>query len=173
METGACFDVSGIYRYSLWRIWDKSAPKLVFIMLNPSTADAQINDPTIRRCLGFAQAWGYGCLEVVNLFGLRTPNPQTLRQVPDPVGDQCDAYIQTAAQRADQIILAWGNWGKLSGRDQAVIKLLAAYKLHCLGLNQSGQPRHPLYLKRDVQPMPYVSYTVCKSSTHSRIKEFT
>lgn len=157
MKGGACFDANGIYRYSLWRQWDASAAKLVFIMLNPSTADAQCNDPTIRRCIGFAQAWGYGRLEVVNLFGLRTPDPQRLRQAVDPIGAQCDEHIQTAAQQADQIILAWGNWGNFAGRDQAVVRLLATYNLYCLGLNQSGQPRHPLYLKRDVQPIPYLA----------------
>lgn len=155
METGACFDASGIYRYSLWRLWDACAPKLVFIMLNPSTADAQSNDPTIRRCIGFAQTWGYGYLEVVNLFGLRSPHPQHLRQAADPIGAECDKYIQIAAQQADRIILAWGNWGHFWGRDQAVVKFLASYDLYCLGLNQSKQPRHPLYLKRDVQPIPY------------------
>lgn len=152
---GAYFDSGGLYRYSLWRVWDATAPKLAFIMLNPSTADAQINDPTIRRCISFAQTWGYGRLEVVNLFGLRTPHPQELRQAADPIGAQCDEYIQTAAQQADRIILAWGNWGNFCRRDQAVIKLLASDKLYCLGFNQSGQPRHPLYLKRDVQPICY------------------
>jgi hypothetical protein len=170
METGACFDASGLYRYSLWRVWNRHTPKLVFIMLNPSTADAEINDPTIRRCIGFAQVWGYGRLEVVNLFGLRTPDPHRLRQAPDPVGDQCDAYIQTAAQQADRIILAWGNWGNFCGRDQTVLSLLTSYKLFCLGRNQSGQPRHPLYLKRDVEPIPYAA---CRPNTQSRIKELT
>lgn len=156
MEMGACFDATGIYRYSLWRSWDLSQPRLVFMMLNPSTADAEVNDPTIRHCLGFAHAWGYGSLEVVNLFGLRTPHPPRLREANDPIGAECDDYIQNAAQRADQIILAWGNWGNFRNRDQAVIQLLTDCKnLYCLGVNQSGQPRHPLYLKRSVQPILY------------------
>lgn len=155
MKSGACFDPTGAYRYSLWRIWNHG-PWVTFVMLNPSTADAEVNDATIRRCVCFAQRWGYGALEVVNLFALRTPYPQTLRVVEDPVGAECDAHILTAVARADQVVLGWGNWGKLYHRDRAVLDLLTPYSnIYCLGLNQSGQPRHPLYLKQTVQPIPY------------------
>ncbi len=172
-NSGACFDATGTYRYSLWRVWNWTSPRLAFIMLNPSTADTQCDDATIRRCIGFAQSWGYGSLEVVNLFSLRTPYPQTLRQVADPVGVDCDAHLLAAVERAEQVIVAWGNWGCLYSRDRVVLDLLAAprlhTKLHCLGMNQSGQPCHPLYLKRDVQPLPFG----CSDSIQSRIKAFT
>lgn len=170
MKSGACFDPTGTYRYSLWRSWNDHAPRLAFVMLNPSTADAQVNDATIRRCISFAQVWGYGYLEVVNLFGLRTPHPSELRAVSDPVGAECDAYILDAMAGADQIILGWGNWGSLYNRDQAVLDLLATHaNVYCLGRNQSGQPRHPLYLKRDIQPIPYL----WSDNTQSRVRELT
>jgi hypothetical protein len=190
MESGACFDSTGAYRYCLWRIWASEAPRLAFVMLNPSTADAEVNDATIRRCLGFAQRWGYGSLEVVNLFALRTPHPQQLRQVAEPVGAECDAFILAAVARAERVVLGWGNWGKLYGRDRAVLDLLIhsamthptmthptmthptmthAPNLYCLGCNQSGQPRHPLYLKREVQPVPYG----WREQTQSRISALT
>lgn len=151
MELGAEFDPSGCYRYRLWRQWNAAAARLTFIMLNPSTADAQVNDPTIRRCLGFASAGADGSLEVVNLFAFRTPHPHLLQQANDPIGANCDAAILAAVQRSDCVVLAWGNHGQLYGRDQAVLKLLKSQPLHCLGLTQTGQPRHPLYLKQTVQ----------------------
>lgn len=155
MKGGAYFDSTEVYRYSLWRCWDAASPRLLFIMLNPSTADAQINDPTIRCCIQFAQAWGYGSLEVVNLFAFRTPYPQKLREVANPVGIACDRHILAAAGQADRIVAAWGNWGRLYNRDQAVLQLLSSSEIYCLGCNQSGQPRHPLYLKRTLQPLLY------------------
>lgn len=155
METGACFDPTAAYRYRLWRIWQPAAPLVTFVMLNPSIADASVNDPTIRRCLGFAQAWGYGGLEVVNLFGLRATHPAQLRQAVDPVGADCDRHLQAAVARAECVILAWGNWGSLQGRDRQVLSRIAPAKCFCLGINRSGQPSHPLYLKLGLQPLAY------------------
>ncbi|MBE9177656.1 DUF1643 domain-containing protein [Oculatella sp. LEGE 06141] len=148
MKMGATFDVTGTYRYSLWRSWETVAPQVAFVMLNPSTADARTDDATIRRCIRFAQTWGYGSLEVVNLFALVATHPTQLQMRVDPVGAENDQYLLAAGQRATTIILAWGNWGKLYQRDQAVLQLLAPYaNLYCLGMNQTGQPRHPLYVK--------------------------
>jgi hypothetical protein len=156
INMGARFDATGAYRYTLWRSWDLERPRLVFVMLNPSTADAEVNDPTIRRCLGFAQAWGYGALEVVNLFALKTPQPSQLSLAADPVGAECDAAIVQAVEQADCTVIAWGNWGGLYGRDQAVLELLDR-PIYCLGQNQSGQPRHPLYLSRTTELWPYLN----------------
>lgn len=147
VKMGARFGATGIYRYTLWRCWEVEQPRLAFVMLNPSTADAEVNDPTICRCLGFAQAWGYGSLEVVNLFALKTPHPSQLSLATDPVGAECDAAILQAVEQADCTVIAWGNWGKLHGRDRAVLELLDR-PVYCLGRNQSSQPRHPLYLSR-------------------------
>ncbi|MEM8543383.1 MAG: DUF1643 domain-containing protein [Cyanobacteria bacterium P01_H01_bin.119] len=166
INRAATFDHTRCYRYSLVRAWDAIAAQssewpqnskwLVFIMLNPSTADHRMEDPTIRRCIGFAQRWGYTQLEVVNLFGWRTPKPTDLHQASDPIGPENDAYLLTAARRAGQIILAWGNGGQLLGRDRAAYQLLSPYlsKCYCLGWTQQRQPRHPLYLKRTVAQQP-------------------
>lgn len=155
IQTGALFDTSGQYRYSLWRLWNEAAPKVGFVMLNPNLADATLDDPTIRRCLGFARSWGYGALEVVNLFAYRTAHPKELRQVADPIGADNDRTLQTLHQRVDQIILAWGNWGALHQRHQTAIALLNCQTPYCLGFTKMGQPRHPLYLKATLQPIEF------------------
>ncbi len=150
---GARFDSTSLYRYSLWRKWSASAPRVAFVMLNPSTADATQDDPTIRRCVQFAKQWGYGSLEVVNLFAYRATHPHKLQQVNDPVGNDNDRTLLIAARRAAMLVMAWGNWGQLHGRDRAVLSLLASARpAYCLGITQSGQPRHPLYLRADIQP---------------------
>lgn len=146
MPGGAIFDATGRYRYSLWRCWDPQSPRLVFILLNPSTADATQDDPTLRRCCQFAQGWGYGSVEVVNLFAYRATHPRELRQSPQPVGAENDIHVLAAVQAATRVIVAWGNGGTWQGRDRTLLALLAPTPLYCLGLNQSGQPRHPLYL---------------------------
>ena len=156
----AVIDPTGMYRYSLWRSW-RAGSTVGFILLNPSTADDRRNDPTIRRCISFAQAWGYGSLEVVNLFAYRTTYPRQLMQVADPNGVENDLALLAATQRAEAVILAWGNWGGLQGRDRKVLEILAPYqsKLYCLSRNQSGQPRHLLYIKGTVLPIPYLGLT--------------
>lgn len=159
METGAIFDPTRNYRYLLWRRWNPEAPRLTFVMLNPSRANETDNDPTIRRCVHFAQHWGYGSLEVVNLFSLITPDPNVLKQAPDPIGIDCDRHLLDAAHRADRILIAWGNWGCLHQRDQTVLALLTPYNpIYCLRQNQAGQPRHPLYVPNHIQPSPYNPY---------------
>ncbi|WOB42127.1 DUF1643 domain-containing protein [Thermoleptolyngbya oregonensis NK1-22] len=158
---GATFDLSGRYRYTLWRVWDFAAPRVAFVMLNPSTADAERNDPTIRRCIGLAKAWGYGGLEVVNLFAYRATRPQDLKRVDDPIGEAGDRPLIAAAEQAAQIILAWGNGGALYQRDRAVLALLSGYPLHCLGLTQQQQPRHPLYVPSGTVPIRYSPHSEC------------
>jgi hypothetical protein len=150
------FDATGKYRYVLWREWQENALSVSFIMLNPSTADAHTDDPTIRRCIGFARSWGYGALEVVNLFAYRATQPIELRRAPDPVGKDNDRYLLAAGQRSQLVILAWGNWGSLNQRDRAVLHLLGDRRdIYCLGRTRSGQPRHPLYLKGDTVPVRF------------------
>ncbi|MEA5463870.1 DUF1643 domain-containing protein [Leptothoe sp. PORK10 BA2] len=160
MEGSAIFDVSRRYRYCLKRSW--SGPNIhphqvTFIMLNPSQANAERDDPTIRACSQFAQAWGYNQLNIVNLFAYRTPQPSALKRVADPIGPDNDQYLLQAIEAATQVILAWGNWGTLFNRAQTVLTLLQPqhHKLHCLARNQSGQPRHPLYIKRTTSPKPW------------------
>ncbi len=152
---GAIFDPTGNYRYTLWREWDPQAPRLGFIMLNPSTADATWDDATIRRCVGFARVWGYGAVEVVNLFAYRTPHPRHLRQVREPIGPDNDRYLDAIQQRVQRLILAWGNSGNFQNRPQAVLRLLTPDQLYCLGMTRLGQPCHPLYLQAETLPIPF------------------
>ncbi|MCW5853304.1 MAG: DUF1643 domain-containing protein [Anaerolineae bacterium] len=147
MERGAVFDATSQYRYHLWRAWDAGLPRVAFILLNPALADATADDPTLRRCLGFARAWGYGRLDVVNLFAYRTPSPAVLRRARDPVGPDNDATLVEVTRPADLVVVGWGNGGRWLGRDVAVRRLLARLPLTCLGLTKLGQPRHPLYVR--------------------------
>jgi hypothetical protein len=164
MDGSATFDSTSKYRYSLWREWDAGRSRITFIMLNPSTADATTNDPTIRRCISFAKKLGFGSLEVVNLFALRTPHPQNLKKAPDPIGDDNDEHLQQASQRSSCIVCAWGNWGNLHLRDQQVLQLLADANLRCFGMNRTGKPRHPLYLPENVELISFVCEKVpCKT----------
>ncbi len=150
MKKGAVIDPTGVYRYSLWREWNPDAAPITFIMLNPSRADATNDDPTIRRCINLASSWGYGYLEVVNLFGYRTSHPQQLKQVDDPVGADNDRYLKQAASQTQTIVLAWGNEGTFKKRNQTVLQQLANFcPLYCLGITKKLQPRHPLYLRND------------------------
>ncbi|MBE7382590.1 MAG: DUF1643 domain-containing protein [Leptolyngbya sp. SIO1E4] len=153
INRSAQFDRTGQYRYRLDRWWNGAQPAIALIMLNPSRADHQRDDPTLRRCIGLAQQWQYGSLIVVNLFAYCTPFPKDLKTVGDPVGAENDAAILQACQQAPQILLAWGNGGSLYQRDLRVLELLTPYRdrLYCLGINRTGQPRHPLYIPRQAQ----------------------
>ena len=155
----ASFDRSGRYRYALTRVWDPSGPRVAFVMLNPNRADARSDDPTIRRCIRFARDWGFGSLEVVNLFAWRARHPRDLRRVPDPVGPRDDLAIRRAAGRAERIVAAWGTGGALHGRAAAVTQdgPLAAHRLWCLGTTAVGHPRHPLYVAAATRPRVLVS----------------
>lgn len=157
MKRGAVIDPMGIYRYSLWREWDTNAHRLAFIMLNPSLADEITDDPTLRRCISFAQSWGYGSLEVVNLFGYRASRPTILKQITDPIGPENDRYLKQAVDLADKIVLAWGNQGILKNRAKVVLHWLDGFEsLYCLGITQTGNPRHPLYVKGNTKPVYYL-----------------
>lgn len=157
MERTAEFDPTGTYRYWLGRFWARDRPSLALVMLNPSRADHQHDDPTLRRSIRFAQDWGYGSLIVVNLFAFCTTSPRSLRLAADPIGVNNDACILRAAQGADRIVLAWGNHGSFRHRDRAVLEVLTphATQLYSLGLTRTGQPRHPLYLPKATRPIPW------------------
>jgi hypothetical protein len=147
--------VHGVYRYALWRHIGDSRSRVLFIMLNPSTADETIDDPTIRRCTAFARRWGYGRLEVCNLFAYRATDPRELRRVADPVGPLNDAMIARAAKRADCVVVAWGVQGARSPRADIVTGLLGASTLCCVGSTLEGFPRHPLYVRSDSRLAPW------------------
>lgn len=143
LESGAFFD--GSYRYLLWRIWDAQLPRVLWILLNPSTADASQNDPTLRRLIGFSRSFGFGSLEVVNLFALCSSTPDALRGIIDAVGPDNDRYIQEALARTSTVIVAWGNRGTLANREKTVLSLIRK-PISCLGTTFSGHPKHPLYV---------------------------
>ena len=143
----AVFSPCMTYRYSLKRIWGDIQKLVMFIGLNPSTADHEADDPTIRRCRGFAERWGYGGMIMTNLFGLRSTLPKTLRLVDDPVGEQTDAFLLGSASTAQLIVGCWGAGGSLLGRAARVRELIP--RMQCLGKTKGGEPRHPLYLRKD------------------------
>jgi hypothetical protein len=141
----------GLYRYDLTRTW-LSGPHALWIMLNPSTADADLDDPTIRRVMGFTRREGFGGCLVVNLYPLRVTKPAHLADHPDPVGPENSEHITRwlAAPNVGLVVAAWGAWS-MGGR-AAVVATHAARaerRLHCLGTTKNGSPRHPLYLPRD------------------------
>jgi hypothetical protein len=123
---------------------------VLFVMLNPSTADHERDDPTIRRCIGFAASWGYGALAVGNLFAFRTPFPAQLKRAACPVGRANDRWLERLAAESSRVIAAWGNEGSFLGRDTQVRNFLKP--LHAFALTQQGQPRHPLYLPGGAKP---------------------
>jgi len=172
---GAVFSTCRRWRYALWRDFGPlrqpgevgASGYPLFIMLNPSTADASQDDPTIRRCIGYAKRWGYGGVTICNLFAWRSPYPQELLGVADPVGDANDKQILENATQALQgsapIIAAWGDAG--TGRLRTLIRTQAAHvatllslssiQLQCLATCDSGAPRHPLYLASDLELRPW------------------
>lgn len=148
MVRGAAISQDGRYRYMLARQWD-DRPAATFIMLNPSTADDMVDDPTIRRCIGFARTWQCGGLVVVNLYALRSTDPRALWADPDPVGPENDFHLAAAARAFEHrapLVAAWGAHAK-ADRIQHVLTIPAvADRLQCLGTTKAGAPRHPLYL---------------------------
>lgn len=152
-RSDATISECGLYRYRLTREWGAGATA-VFIMLNPSTADASQDDPTIRRCVGFAKREGCGRLEVVNLFAFRATAPKDMRAAADPIGPENDAHILAAVTAADgPRIAAWGAHGGQRGKE--VGRRLRGMGLKCLGLTAALAPRHPLYVRGDA---PLVAY---------------
>lgn len=181
VEKGAHISKCGKYRYRLWREWRGSAPNenwkwlgakdgagaelgfpkpCVFIMLNPSTADGETDDPTIRRCVRFASDLGFDRLEVVNLFAYRATDPQAILALThdaDPVGVENEEAFRGAAQDAGLLIAAWGVHGTHLGQDETamgwLMELANKLPLHCLGMTKDGHPKHPLYLPATSKPV--------------------
>lgn len=140
------------WRYLLRRTWDELTPeprRALFVMLNPSTADETQDDPTIRRCIGFAKRWGFGGVEIVNIFAYRSTDPRALKSLSraTAVGPRNDGFLYDAADRArhTRIVAAWGNHGDLFSRDASVRTLLSDFSVECFRLTGKSQPEHPLY----------------------------
>lgn len=153
-ERGAIISNCGTYRYALWRYWDRSLPKALFLMLNPSIADAELDDPTLRRCMGFARTWGYGGLFIGNRFAFRCTQPGLLLKAEDPIGPLNGTYLSQMAERSEIIICAWGNAPIIKRLGQPFPDSITG-PLHCIELSKDGTPKHPLYLKSNLKPIPY------------------
>lgn len=168
------------YRYALWREWAKHvgdlktipfdgelkppghsdwspSPYLMIVGLNPSTADETLDDPTIRRCVGFAKAWGFGALCMANLFAWRDTKPENMKKAADAAGPECGKWLCEIAEGAGMILAAWGKHGSFMGRDRTVLGALTALgkPIHCLGTNSDGSPKHPLYIASKTMPTIY------------------
>lgn len=145
ISSSAIFSDNRIYRYALTRIWDKKLPSIMIIGLNPSTADESENDPTIRRCIGFAKKWGYGKLYVTNLFAYRATYPKNLFEYSEPIGDENDYWISKLLKEVDTVVLAYGNSGKYRNRDKEILNLVQ--NPYCIKTSKANMPVHPLYMK--------------------------
>lgn len=159
MKRSAIISPCGRYRYELKRRWLKQGPTALFIMLNPSTADALQDDPTIRRCIGFARREGCSALRVVNLMAYRATDPDNLPDnILEAVGPDNDRHLAHAIERVQgPIIAAWGgNRRALEPRDLLFEMLdLKQVRLHCLGKTSKGAPKHPLYLPNNAPLIEY------------------
>lgn len=139
------------YRYQLARQWAKKGKTIAFICLNPSTADASTDDPTVRRCIRYAKNCGGARLLLGNLFGYRATDPRELKRVADPIGKENDMWLSKIADISDVIIAAWGLHGTFCQRDVEVLSKFNG-KLSVLHLTKDGYPSHPLYLPRHLTP---------------------
>jgi hypothetical protein len=149
----------GRYRYSLTRRLG-DGPTATFILLNPSTADATTDDPTVRKCAGFARRWGCGRLRIVNLFARRATSPRALMRLADPVGAGNRAAIAAAlaAGAGGPVVAGWGNFGAFGAQAERVMAWLAGrggVALWCLGVTRGGAPHHPLYVAYSTPLAPY------------------
>ena len=160
-RSGAVVSPCGFYRLRLWRRWDLEKRVLLWIMLNPSTADASVDDPTILAICDFARRWGYGGIEVVNLYSYRTKSPEVLKSAGYPIGPGNNLTISALVQwRAEpdqrqRVICAWGSKAQPE-RALAVYDMISEFVTPCaLAVNKDGTPKHPLYVKRDTVPSFY------------------
>lgn len=153
MDRSALFSDNRKYRYTLWRTWDLKAGYAMFICLNPSTANETEDDPTVRRCIGFAKTWGYGGLIMTNLFAFRATDPIDMQNEKDPVGPKNDYFLRVCSGYASMIVVAWGFKGSFLQRDKAVLALIP--NKHVLRLTKGGHPSHPLYLPKTLTPIKW------------------
>ncbi|MEH7253828.1 DUF1643 domain-containing protein [Neobacillus niacini] len=160
-KNDAIFDRTRQYRYSLSRAWNPNKGKVVFICLNPSTADGVSDDPTLKRCIDFAKRWHngkYGSLEMVNLFSYRATDFDMLREVENPIGPENDDFIVKAVRSASLVVVAWGEKGIYRNRHKEVLRLLSneMIEVHCLEILKCNQPKHPLFARKELTPRIFV-----------------
>lgn len=153
LERDAVISACGKYRYLLRRTWDAKLPRALIVMLNPSTADAEIDDPTIRSCIRLCRALGYGSFEVVNIFGLRATDPDELRKAEDPIGPMNERTVCAAVLRCDICIVAWGAYPPAQEKSIWLRNWIRSHRpaIYCFGKTKAGAPKHPLYIKSGTQ----------------------
>lgn len=179
IERNTIFSPCRMYRYTLWREWPKpkvtftemadpnhffSPPRgthdqfVQFIGLNPSTADEKLDDPTIRRCIQFAKDWGYGAFCMTNIFAWRDTLPEKMKQAADPIGSDNDRWLLEISKGAGLVVAAWGNHGTHLYRGAKVKMMLRdnGINLMCFRMTKAKQPEHPLYMKGDTKPIPFI-----------------
>lgn len=150
MRKGQISSRDNRFRYRLWRIWDEAKPTVLFILHNPSTANDQVDDPTVRRCISFASAWAYGGIHIGNIYPARATKPSDLKQFPRPGGRNNMQHLRSMADQAGLIVCAWGN--RLGAPSVSIQRL---GRLFYLELSKQGTPKHPLYLRGDLRPQPF------------------
>ena|GEM_PF-126892 len=156
MRTDAIFSPDRKYRYALYRIWNEKKPFVMFVGLNPSTANEKTNDPTVARCVRFADSWDYGGMVMTNTFAYVSTDPNALLAIPDTIGLENNSYLAKTAKEAGIIVCAWGYFPRHIARQTEVLNMLRSiHPVYHLGLTKEGWPRHPLYLKKDVQPQEW------------------
>ena len=153
MHRKADITPDGLYRYSLIRTWDMDKHAVMFIGLNPSTADAEIDDPTVCKCVQYAKRWGYGTLYMTNLFAYRSTDAEGLKDCKDPLGPRNMESLHSFGKRARLVVFAWGA-NKLAKEQAAIVQTMFP-KAMCLKLTKDGAPQHPLYINGNTDPIPY------------------
>lgn len=158
MKRKATISECGKYRHDLYREWNNSKETMVWVMLNPYTADGSQDDNTIRKCIAYAKAWNYGSFHVVNLFDIRLTDSKELKKKENPFTHDCFQIALAKIKLCKGIVLCgWGNEGLIKERSQAFKQYMKFYnvKLFCLKTNKNGEPTHPLYLKKELTPVEY------------------
>lgn len=155
-RTDCVFSKGRIHRYTLERVWSEiNHTRVAFIGLNPSTADELQDDPTVRRCIRYAKKWGFGGMIMLNIFGLRSTDPKALYRHTEPIGGHNDFYILKTVDRKDVrlVVACWGNHGAYLSRGWSVRRMVERLtQMQCLGKTKFGEPKHPLYLRGDLEP---------------------
>ncbi|MFN8296760.1 MAG: DUF1643 domain-containing protein [Chitinophagales bacterium] len=152
--TGASFSHDRTHRYSLWRIWDENKPLVMFIGLNPSTANENENDPTIKSCMRIAKANGFGGMYMMNCWTYISRDPKLLKT--NPMADEWNNNLITVtASKCKDVVFAWGNFSIVSekGRDRELYEMFPNAK--ALTVNKNGSPKHPLYCKSETKLISY------------------
>lgn len=157
MKRAGCeFSPDRLYRYTLWREWDRGLGYVQVIGLNPSAADETKNDPTVRRCIDFAKTWGFGALCMTNIFAFRSTLPAVMRRTSDPIGSLNDSWLCVISKSAALVVAAWGIHGGYMSRGvyvQDMLSKIPGVRVQCLGITSEGFPKHPLYLRKDSLPV--------------------